>query len=289
MRRNLALTVAPITHEEFVMAPAVAKKLRQATQTIVSRGAYVNPDGVDMSIASQQRQSLAQQRVYDASQQIDAIGGRYTQAQTYVYNQTTLTIARERVRQGYRVAILHFANPGWSQRSSAGRATQEESLMRSSSLPYCMDAVSVPASAPFYDDTVIVTPQVPVFREHAGDLLEAPWQSEMVHAIAVDVYAVRQHMPEREAEIPQVMLQRAQRVLQAAATTRANVLVLGAWGCGRAGHDPAVMAAIWQVAIAQAKVRMFGIFDFAVADIKATQPTFSSFYRRLHQQQFDLI
>jgi hypothetical protein len=38
----------------------------------------------------------------------------------------------------------------------------------------------------------------------------------------------------------------------------------------------------------QAKVRTFGIIDFAVADIKPRRPTFTSFYQRLHQQQIEL-
>lgn len=284
MPNNLALTVAPITPDEHIIVPAVTTKIRHATQTIIARGAYTNPDGVAVSIAALQHRAQAQQRIYAANHAIESVHGRYTQTQLYVYNQTVLTIARERVRQGYRVAMLHFVIPPSHVQANALRPTQSDSLMRSSSLAYCINDTSWPATSPFYDDTVIVTPQVPVFREHNGDLLAAPWQVSVVHAVAVDAYEVRQRMPEREAEVPQVMIQRAQRVLLAAATTRANVLVLGAWGCGRAGHDPELMAAIWQVAIAQANVRTVGIIDFAVADIKPARPTFTRFYQRLHQQ-----
>lgn len=283
MPSNLALTVAPITTEEHMIAPAVTSKIRHATQTILTRGAYTNPDGVDVSIAAVQAHARRQQRRYDPSQAIDVVDGRYSHTELYVYNQTALTIARERVRQGYRVAMLHFVIPP-ARLQHVVRPTQTESVLRSSSLAYCLSDVTWPVTAPLYDDTVIVTPQVPVFRDHSGDLLAEPWQVSMVHAMAVDAHEVRLRMPEREAEIPQVMVQRAQRVLVAAATTRANVLVLGAWGCGSAGHDPSVMAAIWQVAITQAKVRMFGIIDFAVADVKPMRPTFTSFSQRLHQQ-----
>lgn len=284
MSNNLALTVAPITPDEFMMAPAVTSKIRHATQTIIARGAYTNPDGVDVSIAVLQDYAREQQRTYVATQAIESVGGRYTQTQLYVYNQTVLTIARERVRQGYRVAMLHFVIPPSRAQANELRPTQSDSLMRSSSLLHCIDDVSWSVSSPFYDDAVIVTPQVPVFRDHGGDLLAAPWQGSIVSAVAIDAHEVRQRMPEREAEVPQVMIARAQRVLGAATTTRANVLVLGAWGCGSAGHDPALMAAIWQVAITQAKIRMIGIIDFAIADIKPARPTFTSFYQRLHQQ-----
>jgi uncharacterized protein (TIGR02452 family) len=288
MRSNLALTVTPITTEEFVIAPAVTSKIQHATHTILSRGGYTNPDGIDISIDALQAHARANQRIYVPTQQIESVGGRYAHTQTYVYNQTTLAIARERVRQGYRVAMLHFVNPSQHQQPNTRRPAQAESLLRSSSVSYCLPDVAWADTAPFYDDTVIVTPQVPVFREHGGDLLMEPWQGSVIHARAIDAHAVRAQMPDRVAEIPQVMLQRAQRILHAAATTRANVLVLGAWGCGHAGHDPAVMAAIWQVAMTQAKVRTFGIIDFAVADIKPRRPTFTSFYQRLHQQQIEL-
>ncbi|MFZ9856728.1 MAG: TIGR02452 family protein [Roseiflexaceae bacterium] len=288
MPSNVALTVAPITSEELMITAAVASKIRQATQTIVDRGAYTSPDGIDISIAALQSYARAHQHTYDAMQSIDVLAGRYRQTQLYVYNQTALTIARERVRQGYRVAMLHFVNPPYQYASSVARPSQEDSLMWASSLAYCMHDVVWPSTAPFYDDTIVVTPQVPIFRDHGGDLLTAPWRASMIHAMAVDAHAVRQRMPEREAEIPHIMVHRAQRILQAGAMTRANVLVLGAWGCGRAGHDAAVMAATWNVAIAQSKVQTYGIIDFAIADIQPNRPTFNHFYQRLHTQQISL-
>lgn len=289
MPSNLALTVAPITPEEFNVSPAVMRNIHHATHTILMRGGYTNPEGIDISIDGLQAHARAQQQTYSATQSIDVRGGRYTQAHLYVYNQTALTIARERVRQGYRVAILHFVNPPFQRNPSMVRPSQQDSLMWSSSLAYCLQDVVWPSTTPFYDDTVVVTPQMPFFRDHGGDLLSEPWQGSLVHAVAIDAHAVRASMSDHIAEIPQMMVQRAQRVLEAATTTRANVLVLGAWGCGRAGHDAAVMAATWQVAISQVKARMFGIIDFAVADVKPMRPTFMQFYQRLHHQQIALI
>jgi len=284
MSSNLALTVAPITPDEFIVAPAAMRTIRHATQTILARGTYTNPDGVDISIDALQASARTMQRRYGTTQPIDVVGGRYGRTQLFVYNQTALAIARERVRQGYRVAMLHFVNSPYLQSANSVRPSQADSLMWSSSLAYCLQDVEWSGEAPFYDDTVVVTPQMPFFRDHGGDLLSAPWRSSVVHAVAIDAHAVRTRMPEHTAEVPQMMLQRAVRVLHAATTTRANLLVLGAWGCGCAGHDAAVMAAIWHVAIAQAKVRMFGIIDFAVADIKPSRPTYTAFSQRLHQQ-----
>lgn len=287
------LGIAPITYAEHITPATVSRKLSQATQTIIDRGVYTNPSGVDITISSLQAIARQQRARYGANDQIAPATGRYGYTHAYVYNNSVLTVARERARQGYRVALLNFASnghrgPEWLD----GYPVQEESLMRSSSMMYCMHDFAwmheSVVDGPFYDDTVAVTPRVPVFRDHGGDLLDEPWQCDIVHACAVDARTIRQVMPEREAEVPQLMVQRALRVLHVAATTRANVLVLGAWGCGQAGNDSAVMAAVWQVAIEQAKLRTFGIIDFAVADVEPGQPVYTSFVQRLHKREFVL-
>ncbi|MBM4414327.1 MAG: TIGR02452 family protein [Chloroflexi bacterium] len=293
MRKNLTLDLAPITHDEFHLPANVVTAIHNATQSILARGSYTNPAGVDMSIRAMQDAARNQQVRYSPADQIPAPTGRYSHTHLYVYNQASLTVAQERVRQGYRVAVLAFANPTLnSAHTRRASISQEHSIHRATSIQYCtlhQDWLKDAAQqSPLYDDTVVVTPLVPVFREQTGDLLGSPYACGFVHAIAVDAHAVRRTMPEREAEIPNLMLQRAQRVLRAVAMTRANVLVLGAWGCGGAGIDASVMAAIWQVAIEQSGIRTFGIIDFAVPDVSSTQATYLNFYRRLHQRLIDL-
>lgn len=293
MRRNLALDVAPITDSEFNTSPRVMRAIQQATQHIVERGTYTNPNGVDISIAALQQASQQQRIVYRAGNDIPSVSGRYTNTHAYVYNQSALTVARERARQGYRVVMLNFASRGSGDADwMPGYVAQEASLWGATSLSYSMQAIDWVQSgtfvAPVFDHSVVVTPRVPVFRDHNGDLLDEPWLCDFVHAYAVDAHTTRRVVPEREAEIPQIMLQRAICVLQSAATTRANVLVLGAWGCGQAGNDPAVMAAMWQVAIEQTRIRTFGIIDFAVADVTPAQAVYTSFVQRLHKREFQL-
>lgn len=292
MRKNLTLDLAPITHDELHLQTNVITAINNATQSIIARGSYTNPEGVDISIRAMQDTARSQQVRYPPEQTLPVPTGRYTHTHLYVYNQASLTVAQERVRQGYRVAILTFANP-MQKTPQMRRAsiTQEQSINRSTSIQYCTlhqewlkDAAQ---QSPIYDDTVVVTPLVPIFREQTGDLIASPYACGFVHAIAIDAHAVRRTMPEREAEIPNLMLQRAQRILRAAAILRANVLVLGAWGCGGAGIDASVMAAIWQVAIEQSGVRTFGIVDFAVPDVSNSQSIYLSFYRRLHQRLID--
>jgi uncharacterized protein (TIGR02452 family) len=209
---------------------------------------------------------------------------------TFVHNQTALMVAHTRQRRGYRVAVLNFTNPrnlggGWLH----GVQSQEAALARSSGLMHCLGNHSwyrnrTHRTNPFYDDTVIVTPHVPVFRGHDGDLLETPLHYAMISAAAVHSTNVQLYMPQREAEIPLQMARRATRIIEAAATTNANVLILGAWGTGEFGHTPELIATAFQVALESRATRAFAIIDFAIPDIAPMTPVYTAFRNRFHEQ-----
>jgi uncharacterized protein (TIGR02452 family) len=215
---------------------------------------------------------------------------KYSQAMTFVHNQTALMVAHARQRRGYRVAVLNFTNPrnlggGWLH----GVQSQEAALARSSGLMHCLGSHSwyrnrTHRTNPFYDDTVIVTPHVPVFRGHEGDLLETPLHYAMISAAAVHSTNVQLYMPQREAEIPLQMARRATRIIEAAATTNANVLILGAWGVGEFGHPPELIATAFEVAFESRATRAFAIIDFAVPDIAPITPVYVAFHNRFHGQ-----
>jgi uncharacterized protein (TIGR02452 family) len=181
--------------------------------------------------------------------------------------------------------VLNFASPtspggGWL----LGSRSQEAALARASALAYCLsdDAwYGDPRHArnPFYDDTVIVTPRVPFFRNHEGDLLATPWHADVLTAAAVHAHAVRRYLPGRESEIPRIMLARAMAVLRAACTLDADVLVLGAWGCGNLGNDPTLMATVFREALNLVDMRSFAQIDFAVADLHTPPANYLTFAR----------
>ena len=103
--------------------------------------------------------------------------------------------------------------------------------------------------------------------------MATPWQADVLTAAAVHAHAVRHYMPGRESEIPRIMLTRAMAVLRAACTLDADVLVLGAWGCGNLCNDPKLMATVFREAVNLVDMRRFAQIDFAVADMR-TPPLF---------------
>ena len=290
MRRTLTLSLPVLTKEDFLMDIDAAEMVGRATQQIITRGSYITEAGTEHDIQESLHQAQAQMVTFRPDTAIPQGTAKYSQAMTFVHNQTALMVAHARQRRGYRVAVLNFTNPrnlggGWLH----GVQSQEAALARSSGLMHCLGSHAwyrnrTHRTNPFYDDTVIVTPHVPVFRGHDGDLLETPLHYAMISAAAVHATNVQLYMPQREAEIPLQMARRATRIIEAAATTNANVLILGAWGVGEFGHTPELIATAFQVAFESRATRAFAIIDFAVPDIVPITPVYAAFHNRFHGQ-----
>lgn len=274
---------APLTMDALLLSVESAMRLGRASHDIVARGWYFNESERRVDIAAARDAAKLDQVAYRPGQPIAMRPVRHGQLHTAVFNQPTLTVAKARQQQGHRVALLNFASPtspggGWL----LGSRSQEAALARASALAYCLSDDSWYSDArharnPFYDDTVIVTPQVPFFRNHEGDLLATSWQADVITATAVHARAVRRYLPGRESEIPRIMLGRAIAVLRAAGTLDANVLVLGAWGCGNLGNDPKLMATVFREAFNLVDMRNFAQIDFAVADVHPPAQMYQAF------------
>ena len=83
------------------------------------------------------------------------------------------------------------------------------------------------------------------------------------------------NQPKHAADIPSALLRRAVRVLHVAAAHGHRRLVLGAWGCGVFGNDPAVVAETFRLALRDN--RYFDHVVFAVLDRQKGTPTLAAF------------
>jgi uncharacterized protein (TIGR02452 family) len=278
--------------DALLLSRKSAARLGRATKDIVERGWYFNEFERQVDIAAARDAAKLDQVAYRPGQPIAMRPIRHAQFHTAVFNQPTLAVAQARHQQGHRVAVLNFASPtspggGWLH----GSRSQEAALARASALAHCLgdDAwYGDPRHArnPFYDDTVIVTPRVPFFRNHEGDLLALPWHADVITAAAVHAHAVRRYLPGRESEIPRIMLARALAVYRAARTLDADVLVLGAWGCGNLGNDPTLMATVFREALNLVDMRTFAQIDFAVADLHTPPANYLTFARTFNGKGF---
>lgn len=239
------------------------RAMARETMAVLERGGY---PGVD--IGPQVTRAVAGTRLYLPDDPVAAPppgGGPPT---VTVTGESTLAAAR---RLGGDVAALNFASarsPGGGFLN--GAQAQEESLARSSALYPCLLAANAfythhrRRPDPFYSDRVIYSPAVPVFRDDEGALLPTPYEVSFLTAAAPNRTVVARQQPDRLAGLPAVLARRAARILAVAAAHGHRRLVLGAWGCGVFGNDPATVAGV--LAGAVTRTPWFDEVVFAILD-----------------------
>lgn len=286
------LMLPTLTLDSLIMERQASAMMCHETQAIAARGWYTNMHGVQVDIRAA-RDAATQGRIAYRPGVTPAVGApRHAQVYTFVYNQTTLAVAEARIAQGYRVAILNLASAvspggGWLKGSQA----QEESLARASALVYTLRDdefyfETTHHTNPFYNDTVLVSPAVPFFRHHNGQFIDTLWQADVITSAAVHAKAVQRYMPDRVGEIALHMEYRTHKVFQAATTLDADILILGAWGCGAFGNNPEVIAQIMRDMMHVVDMRRFAAIDFAVADMYAPPLNYLAFARRFDGMVF---
>jgi uncharacterized protein (TIGR02452 family) len=257
------------------------RAIAQDTVATVERGHYRLAHG-EVSLAGSVADAVAGTRLYlpDEPVGIEANAGqaRGGVPAGAVTNESSLAATR---RLGGDVACLVFAsarNPGGGFLN--GAQAQEESLARGSALYACLRA-----AGDFYayhrahrdltySDRVIYSPRVPVFRDDRGEFLPEPYPVSFLTAAAPNRSAMSTDQREL-ADIPGVLRRRATRVLRIAAANGHRRLVLGAWGCGVFGNEPAVVADAFADALRACP--WFDEITFAVLDRGSGTPTYTAF------------
>ncbi len=253
---------------------AIAKE----TVGIIESGRYQVPGG-SVELADEIAAAVAGTRLYLPSEPVATVVPALGRPVLEVTGETTLGAAR---RMGGNVACLVFASarkPGGGFLN--GAQAQEESVARASALYACLRAV--PEFYAFhrqhadlcYSDRVIYSPAVPVFRGDDGLLVASPYRVSFLTAAAPNLAAITATQPEAAVTVPAALRTRVARVLEIAAAHRHRRLVLGAWGCGVFGNDPAVVADAFAAALDRA--HWFEQIVFAVHDRQPGAPVYRTF------------
>jgi uncharacterized protein (TIGR02452 family) len=95
---------------------------------------------------------------------------------------------------------------------------------------------------PLYTDHMIYSPDVPYFRDDDHQLLDRPFKVSVITSPAVNAKQCTQSVHQRA--VYDTMKNRMRKVIRLAAAQGNKVLVLGAFGCGVFGNDPAAIARI---------------------------------------------
>lgn len=172
---------------------------------------------------------------------------------------------------GGHLGCLNFAsakNPGGG--FLGGAQAQEESLARASALYPCLlerpdhYARNRAFESPLYLDLAIYSPHVPVFRDDDGRWLERPVLASMITCPAPNASALRQQQRLDPVMLEAALRRRAELVLAIAAHHAIDRLVLGAWGAGVFGNDPALVADAFAIPLRGPYATTFGEIVFAV-------------------------
>ena len=119
---------------------------------------------------------------------------------------------------------------------------------------------------PFYSDYIIYSPDVPVFRNDDGALLDETYPCSILTSPAVYADGVIKYVPHRKQEIGPVMEKRIRKLLAVAAVHGHTSLVLGAWGCGAFGNDGNLISGLFRGAFEREFSGVFEHVAFAITD-----------------------
>ncbi|MEV6528712.1 TIGR02452 family protein [Streptomyces sp. NPDC051639] len=264
------------------------RAIARQTEEAVAAGSYRGPHGRVVPIAAAVEAARAGTRMYGPGPIGVPAGGPAAFATGFagtsfeVTGESSTQAAERLTGEGAQgpsgpVAVLNFAsarNPGGGY--LRGAQAQEEDLCRASALYACLLRVREfydhhrAHPDPFYSDRVIHSPAVPVFRGGRGELLDVPYTAGFLTAAAPNASVVLRTAPERADELPRALAVRAERVLETAAAEGYRRLVLGAWGCGVFGNDPAQVAAAFRDLLVGG--RFEGFFDQVVFGVLDRTP-----------------
>lgn len=227
-----------------------------------------------------------------------------TDARIVVSKKRTFEAAQAYVRTGDRVCVLNFAsssNPGGGVASGAG--AQEECLCRVSTLYFTLDtdenwkrfySPHRKARDPLHNDDILYSKDVTVFKSDTmapKRLPETEWFDVDVLTCAAPNLRERpsnsynsgdgdERLILDDTELRKLHERRDARVFDVAVQNGADVLILGAFGCGAFRNNPAVVADV-MLSLARKYARAFKVIEFAVYCPPHDDSNYREFSKRL--------
>jgi uncharacterized protein (TIGR02452 family) len=255
------------------------------TLAVLEKGNYKSPLGQTRNISTSLKTAIGGTQLYLPEElELLEVSNAQFQTQITVTPETTLQAMQRLTQNGLRIAALNFAsarNPGGG--FLRGAQAQEESLARSSGLYACLQ------HAPDfyqhhrhntdlrYSHRMIYSPDVPFFKNDAGDLLEVPYTTSIITSAAPNYGALEQQQPQHLPSVPNVLAARAELVLRLAAHHQHRHLVLGAWGCGVFKNPPELVARVFLELLNGGFANAFESVVFAVYDRSKQQNVIGAF------------
>ncbi len=216
-----------------------------------------------------QKLILESDAVCDDADAVSECGREARDGEVIVSGKRTLEASEYYAKQGKRVCVLNFAsatNPGGGV--VHGSSAQEEAICRCSTLYPCLNTKAMwngfyaphrSADNPLYNDDCIFTPKVKVFKSDIDFPAILPenewWDVDVITCAAPNLRripsnAMNPNAGSKMAEITREDLKklhecRIQRIFEVAKANDAEVLILGAFGCGAFQNPPDLVASVF--------------------------------------------
>jgi len=255
---------------------------------IIDRGGYLIENGQWVDIRSQIAYAVENTIMYTPDQlEVPEFSNVIEKhgINIVVTEETTQVAASRLFHEGYEnLVLLNFAsarNPGGGFLN--GAKAQEEDLARCSTLYPCL--ISQPQyyeanrnqSSMLYTDHIIYSPNVPWFRTRSRDNPNKLYYASVITAPAPNAKQAVRH-GEMIESVHSTLLRRCGKVLSVAKENDHKNLILGAWGCGVFGNEPAVVAKFFQQALQwRAFSKYFENIIFAIYDSSKDKATLKAF------------
>ncbi|MFF2531610.1 TIGR02452 family protein [Brevibacillus sp. NPDC058079] len=273
-------------------------EIAEDTLRILELGSYQNSKGNQVEVANILENAVRNSVLYrpDMESKIE-----YDTKQILKYSpsfQTVIEVTSETSleatkrltkEQANSVVCLNFASartPGGGFKK--GASAQEESIARSSGLFPCISQMremydhNRQVLTGFYSDYMIFSPDVPVFKDDTGKLLDEFYTVSFITAPAVNAGVVKDKAWNDRHMILDVMKRRIEKILSLAILHQQEVVVLGAFGCGVFKNEPKDIATLFKEVLEDERFKhSFKKITFAVYDPSPTKENLLPFVQVL--------
>lgn len=213
--------------------------------------------------------SIKDQKLILTGDRIDYETSANHNGKVIVSGKRTLEASETYAKKSKKVCVLNFAsatNPGGGV--THGSSAQEEAICRCSTLYPCLNIKEMwdgfygphrQANNPLYNDDCIFTPGVKVFKSDISfpELLPKTewWDVDVITCAAPNLRTVPSNWMNPDAgsekaditceELRSLHISRIQRIFEVAMAEKAEVLILGAFGCGAFCNPPKLVAEVF--------------------------------------------
>jgi hypothetical protein len=263
------LHVAPLSRDSFDLPAKVIHNLVNSTRAIVNRGWYVAP--AQHKVVFKSAQDAARRQTTCVSHLANPTHRRqYEATSIMVHNHTTLTVGRAWHQRGYRVAVVNPTPLRLCHPSLMSSIASQNILLRSGGLAECI----INSGCYELGDTSepVVSPQLPIFRTHDGDLLDQPWGCDVITLASDSIdHGILSNYHD-------FVINWVHSVVHAVQRVGANVLL---FSVGNDVDAPLLVRLLYE-AFMQVKLHALAAINIVVADPSYNQRIWTPF-----QQRFD--